>query len=614
MGSVLKPLAILRSPILFAAAVTSIIRFMMKTTAFMLCITLLQIAPSLSAAPDATAAELTGAWRGIIDPDGTSIELIFHIYSSADDGWVGTVDTPAQNSFGLPLGGISIDEDGRVIISVTASGAVFEAKLTSKGDELQGTWKQRGSELTLHCQRIDTLPALPAEIAMALSGSWEGVLPVGTVQLRIHLHLERTVDQSLSGFMVSPDQSPTQISVTRVDFLQDRRVRICVGEASVRFEMDLSASGDELQGSFLQGRSKFDMSLTRVEQLSELRRPQQPKPPFPYRSEDVSYANPTAGITFGGTLTIPQGQGPFPCVLLITGSGSQDRDEMIFEHRPFLVIADHLARRGIAVLRVDDRGVGKSTSGGEPEKATTEDHVGDALSGFDYLKGRSEIDGTQIGLMGHSEGGVIAPLAAVKNEDIAFIILMAGTGIRGDLLLVKQNELISRASGVEQQEIDSGLKLSRQLFALLREDDISKEVTRSKIEALLRESPDLPEGEAGDAEVAKTIAELEIPWIRWFVRHDPAPILEKVRCPVLAINGSLDLQVPCKDNLAAIGGALKRGLNPDYEVVEFPGLNHLFQHCKTGLPSEYGEIEESFSVEVLEKMTTWILLRFGKKI
>ncbi|MBT6452779.1 MAG: alpha/beta hydrolase, partial [Planctomycetes bacterium] len=316
----------------------------------------------------------------------------------------------------------------------------------------------------------------------------------------------------------------------------------------------------------------------------------------------------------GGTLTIPQGQGPFPCVLLITGSGSQDRDEMIFEHRPFLVIADHLARRGIAVLRVDDRGVGKSTSGGEPEKATTEDHVGDVLSGFEYLKGRSEIDGTQIGLMGHSEGGVIAPLAAVKNEDIAFIILMAGTGIRGDLLLVKQNELISRASGVEQQEIDSGLKLSRQLFALLREDDISKEVTRSKIEALLRESPDLPEGEAGDAEVAKTIAELEIPWIRWFVRHDPAPILEKVRCPVLAINGSLDLQVPCKDNLAAIGGALKRGLNPDYEVVEFPGLNHLFQHCKTGLPSEYGEIEESFSVEVLEKMTTWILLRFGKKI
>ena len=189
---------------------------------------------------------------------------------------------------------------------------------------------------------------------------------------------------------------------------------------------------------------------------------------------------------------------------------------------------------------------------------------------------------------------------------------MAGTGIRGDLLLVKQNELISRASGVEQQVIDRGLKLSRQLFAVLREDDISKEVTRSKIEELVRKSPDLPGGEAGDGEVARVIAELEIPWIRWFVRHDPAPILEKVRCPVLAINGSLDLQVPCKDNLAAIESALKRGRNPDYEVVEFPDLNHLFQHCKTGLPSEYGEIEESFSVEVLEKMTQWVLHRFGK--
>ncbi|MDE0957212.1 MAG: alpha/beta fold hydrolase [Planctomycetota bacterium] len=586
---------------------------MMKITSFLLCIALLLIAPFLSAATDDTAAKLTGSWRGIIDPDDASIELIFHIHSSTDDGWRGTVDTPAQNSFGLPLSGISIDEDGRVMISVAASGAVFEAKLTSKGDELQGTWKQRGAELTLHCQRIDKLPAMPAEIAMALSGSWEGVLPVGTVQLRIHLHLERTEDNSFSGFMVSPDQSPTRLSVTRVDFLQDRRVRICVGEASVRFEMDLSGSGDELQGSFLQGRSKFDMSLTRVEQLRELRRPQQPKPPFPYRSEDVTYVNPAAGITFAGTLTIPQGQGPFPCALLITGSGSQDRDEMIFEHRPFLIIADHLTRKGIAVLRVDDRGVGKSTSGIEPGKATTEDFVGDVLSGFKYLKEHPEIDGSKIGLIGHSEGGVIAPLAAVKNPEIAFIVLMAGTGIRGDLLLVKQNELISRASGVEQQVIDRGLKLSRQLFAVLREDDISKEVTRSKIEELVRKSPDLPGGEAGDGEVARVIAELEIPWIRWFVRHDPAPILEKVRCPVLAINGSLDLQVPCKDNLAAIESALKRGRNPDYEVVEFPDLNHLFQHCKTGLPSEYGEIEESFSVEVLEKMTQWVLHRFGKK-
>jgi hypothetical protein len=613
MESVLKPLAILLPQRLFATVATPIIRFMMKITPIILCITLVQIAPSLSAATDTTAEELSGAWRGIIDPDGASIELIFHIYSSADDGWEGTVDTPAQNSFGLPLSGISIDEDGRVIISVAATGAAFEAKLTSKGDELQGIWKQRGAELTLHCQRIDTFPALPAEIAMALSGSWEGVLPVGAVQLRIHLHLERAEDNSLAGFMVSPDQSRTQISVTRVDFLQDRRVRICVGEASVRFEMDLSGSGDELQGYFLQGRSKFDMSLTRVEQLSELRRPQQPEPPFPYRSEDVSYANPAAGITFGGTLTIPPGQGPFPCVLLITGSGSQDRDAMIFEHRPFLVIADHLTRNGIAVLRVDDRGVGKTTSGSEPENATTEDYVGDVLSGFKFLKEHPEFVGSKIGLIGHSEGGVIAPLAAVKNQDIAFIILMAGTGIRGDLLLMKQNELITRASGVEQQKIDRGMKLSRQLFALLREDDLSKEVTRSKIEELVRKSPDLPDGEAGDAEVARVIAELEIPWLRWFVRHDPAPILEKVRCPVLAINGSLDLQVPCKENLAAIGGALKRGQNHDYELIEFPDLNHLFQHCNTGVPSEYGEIEESISVEVLEKMTNWILDRFGKK-
>ncbi len=588
----------------------------MKNFNFLFLIGLVSlVVPSPVASSSASCADvdLTGIWRGVIDPDGSGLELVFHIESSGENGWRGTVDTPVQNSFGLPLSGVTATADGSVTFVVAATGGVYEAKLEADNKELRGRWKQRGSELTLDCKR-EPLPApVPEDVATALPGIWEGVLPVGSIKLRIILKFDATDDNRLSGFMVSPDQSPAEITITRVDRLEDQKVRVCLGEVFVRMELALSGAGDQLDGTFHQGRGKFDISLSKQDQVTEVLRPQEPKPPFPYRSEEISYPNEDAGIKFAGTLTIPEGDGPFPSVLLITGSGGQDRDESIFQHRPFFVIADHLTRRGVAVLRVDDRGVGETTRGPgtEPEKETTADYVGDALCGIEFLKSRPEVDNKRIGLIGHSEGGVIAPLAAVKSDDVAFIIMMAGTGIRGDQLLLKQNELISLASGVDKEEIARGLELSRQLFALLLEDDLDVKTTRSRIEAIVRASPDLPEGEEGDAEVARMIGELEIPWIHWFVRYDPAPTIERVTCPVLAVNGTLDLQVPCKENIEAIRAALERGKNTDFELVEFAGLNHLFQHCTTGSPSEYGEIEETFSIEVLEKMTEWILHRFG---
>ncbi|MGE4602521.1 MAG: alpha/beta fold hydrolase, partial [Planctomycetota bacterium] len=445
-----------------------------------------------------------------------------------------------------------------------------------------------------------------------LAGIWEGILDVGATELRIVVNLEHHDAGSLSGYMTSPDQSSAEIPVTRVDLLDGDKVRIAVGSASISFEMALSDDGNQLSGSFIQGRGKFDISLDKKEKISEVRRLQEPKPPFPYRAEEVSYDNEEAGVTFAGTLTIPEGDGPFPSVLMITGSGGQDRDETIFQHRPFFVIADHLSRRAIAVLRVDDRGVGGTTADDEPEKATTEDFVGDALCGVEFLKGRSEIAADRIGLIGHSEGGVIAPLVALRSDDVAFIVMMAGTGIRGDHLLLRQNELIARVSEVEEEKIKEGLELSQKMFAVVLEDSLDEEQMRSRLEAILRESPNLTEeGEEAETAIASTIDQLMLPWVRWFLRYDPAPTLEKITCPVLAINGALDLQVPCKENLAAIEAALIRGKNSDFEMVEFPRLNHLFQHCETGAPSEYGQIEETFSVDVLEKMTNWILHRFG---
>lgn len=560
----------------------------------------LSITP-LSFSAEATKADLAGAWRGKIDPEGAAIELVFHIEANQDGGWSGTVDTPAQNSYGLPLSGISVDGDGSVTIAVAATGGQYRANLQDSGQELEGTWKQGGAELKLECKREAALTPMPTELSDALVGIWEGPLSVGAIELRIVLNLQTQDGGKLGGYMVSPDQSPAEMAVTRVDHLEGRRSRICVGIAFLAMEMDLSDDGQELSGSFHQGRGKFDIALTRKEQISSVRRPQEPKPPFPYKAEEVSYENKAAGVTFAGTLTLPEGTGPFPAVLLISGSGAQDRDESIFQHRPFLVIADHLTRQGIAVLRVDDRGVGGTSAGNDPENATTEDFVGDAICGVDFLRQRKEIAKGQIGLIGHSEGGVIAPMASVRDERIAYIILLAGTGVRGDQLLMRQNELISRASDTDEEEIQTGLALNRKLFDVILRDDLDSAGQAAEIKKILETTEDMDQDQADQIK-----AQLGNRWIQWFIRHDPVPTLEKVQIPVLALNGTLDLQVPCQENLDAIKTALQRGGNRDHETIAYPSLNHLFQHCETGAITEYATIEETFSTEVLDKMTSWI--------
>ena len=559
----------------------------------------------------ADEVDLAGIWRGDIDPEGQALELVFHIASDGDGGWRGNVDTPAQNSYGLPLSEISVGEDGVVTIVVAITGGRYEARLGDDGKQLTGLWKQRGAELTLDCSHEPAAPAMPAELAASLAGIWEGILDVGALQLRLVITLEGGEDGVLGGHMVSPDQGPEEVPVTRVDYLQERTVRISVGALGVSFEVALSDEGDEFAGKFRQGAGVFDITLEKTDKVTEVNRPQEPKPPFPYKEEEVSYVNEAAAVTFAGTLTLPEGDGPFPAALLITGSGRQDRDEALFGHRPFYVIADHLTRRGIAVLRVDDRGKGGSTRGDDLDGVTTLDFVGDALCGVAYLKSRSEIAGDRIGLIGHSEGGVIAPLAAVRSDDVAFIIMLAGTGIRGDRLLQMQAELIGKASGTDGEELETDLDLQKRLFAVLLDGNLNDEDLRSRMEALIRKSPTLSEGEQGEGEIEAAIDQLTSPWIRWFLRYDPAPTLEKVRCPVLALNGTLDLQVPCRENLEAIDAALERGKNGDFTTTELILLNHLFQHAETGAPSEYGKIEETFAPEALELMAKWINKRFG---
>jgi fermentation-respiration switch protein FrsA (DUF1100 family) len=326
-------------------------------------------------------------------------------------------------------------------------------------------------------------------------------------------------------------------------------------------------------------------------------RPQNPIKLYPYHEEEVTYANTLQGDTLAATLTVPSGKGPFPAVLLIVGSGAHDRDESLLGHKPFLVLADYLTRRGILVLRADKRGVGKST--GDYGSATTADFATDAEAGVKYLKTRSEVDPHRIGLIGHSEGGTIAPMVASQDRDVAFIVMMAGTGLPGEQVIVDQLRLISEAGGLSPEKAEKNADQERELLSL---------VVDEKNDVLLES--ELREKLSGRLPAAQVDAQIKLvmsPWYRYFLTYDPATALRKVKCPVLAIDGSKDLQVPPTENLSAIRKALEDGGNGDFEVDELPGLNHLFQTAKTGSPSEYAGIEETISPLALDKIASWIL-------
>ncbi|MDR1347202.1 MAG: alpha/beta fold hydrolase [Prevotellaceae bacterium] len=333
--------------------------------------------------------------------------------------------------------------------------------------------------------------------------------------------------------------------------------------------------------------------------------------PETYYSEDVTFANEKEDFTLAGTLTMPSGEGVFPAVVLISGSGAQNRNEEIMGHKPFLVLADHLTRNGIAVLRFDDRGFGES-EGYNPD-ATTENFADDAEAAVKYLLSRNDIDKTKIGLIGHSEGGIIAPMLAAKSNDVAFIVMLAGPGIQGKDLLLLQNALIAKSMGASDSVVEQSSALNKQLYEMVCSIDDKKEleekVTETVKQYLLEIPAVLKNGKTDEELIAGMIKEINSPWITYFLRYDPAPALERVKCHVLALNGSKDLQVPSQINLDAIKTALAKGENSDFTVKELDGLNHLFQECNTGMITEYAIIKQTFSPTALNEISDWILDR-----
>lgn len=443
--------------------------------------------------------------------------------------------------------------------------------------------------------------------ADGVAGAWHGAIqgPGGRLDVRVELGRgpggwEGTIDIPAQGAFALP------LAAVEVD---GPRVRFAIAGVPGDPLFDGELAADEIAGTFTQRGQRLPFALRRGEAGPRVR-PQDPPAEVPYRSEEVRF--PGDGVELAGTLTAPRGPGPHPAVVLLSGSGAQDRDGEIMGHRPFLVLADHLSRRGIAVLRVDDRGVGESE--GILAAATSSDLAGDALAAVHYLRSRPEIAWRRIGLLGHSEGALVAPLAATRSSDVRFLVLLAAPGVPGRELLPVQTRRIALAAGAPESTVERQVALLEEGLDLLAAG-VDEETTRRGLLEVARRQLELAGGRPGDAVTDATIAQqvdlMLTPWFRFFLTYDPREALRRITVPVLAIQGELDLQVDADQNLPQVRAALEAGGNPDVTVRRLPGLNHLFQRARTGSPSEYFQLEETLAPEVLDLVAQWILERFA---
>ena len=439
------------------------------------------------------------------------------------------------------------------------------------------------------------------------SGAWYGTLEVQGMKLGIVIHLAAAKDGGYTATMDSPDQGAFGMPVPSVRIKGDSvilRLPAIQGGYDGRIVNDSS-----IDGAWKQAGSDYPLPLVRRSAPLEIKRPQNPKKPYPYDVEEVRFENVSAGISLAGTLTLPRAGRPSAAVVMITGSGPQDRDETLFQHKPFWIIADHLTRHGIAVLRFDDRGTGDSR--GNTATATSEDFAGDALAAVTYLRTRAEIDPARIGLVGHSDCGMIAPMAAQSDKGIAFLVMLAGTGVIGEEILYEQGALITRANGMAESEIKKNRAMQHALFNVVREEADSAKAMHRLIAVMTEAQREESAGDTAalknaEAMIRAQASQLNSPWFRFFLFYDPAVALRKTTIPVLALNGERDLQVSPLQNIPAIEAALKAAGNTRFKTMVLPRLNHLFQTAKTGTISEYGTLEETVSPVALEALSSWI--------
>jgi len=543
------------------------------------------------------AQDIVGDWNGKLTIGQAELRLVLHLTKAADGSLTATLDSIDQGANGIPVNAVTL-KDSKLDLTIDAVHGTYTGKVNAGASEIDGTWTQgMPLELNFHRGGIAMKPAPKPAKPSDIDGDWLGTLDTGMGKLRLVLHLSNTED-GLTATMDSLDQGANGLPVNSLT-RNGPSLKFEMKSIGGNYDGTISVDLGTFNGTWTQMGKSWPLAFKRVKSAAELelKRPQNPVKPYPYRAEEVSYRNPAAKIDLAATLTIPPGKGPFPAVLLIVGSGPHDRDETLMGHKPFLVLADYLTRKGIVVLRADKRGVGKSS--GDYSTAVMADFASDAEAGVAYLKTRAEVNPHKIGLVGHSEGGIEAPMAAVHDPDVAFVVMMAGPGVPGDEILQQQVVLIGRAAGKSQEEVEKDAVIQRETLALVKKD--------SDVATLEKDLRAAMAGKVPEALMGMQIKVVSSPWFRDFVLYDPRPTLSKLTCPVLDINGEKDLQVPPEQNLPAIRKALAAGGNKNFEVDELPGLNHLFQTAKTGGVGEYGEIEETMSPVALEKVANWIL-------
>ncbi|PSL49589.1 hypothetical protein CLV51_101923 [Chitinophaga niastensis] len=449
--------------------------------------------------------------------------------------------------------------------------------------------------------------------AQQLADDWHGTLQAFPIIVHITWN---NANKNYQATMDSPEQNAYGYAFDSFTVV-DNQVKATMAQLHVTMEGTIENT-NRINGQWKQGMVQLPFIMDRGKlEIAKPVRPQEPFPPFPYHTTDVTFTNTDKSITYGGTLTTPEAGKNFPVALLISGSGAQNRNSEIFGHKPFLLIADYLTRHGIAVLRVDDRGVGQTT--GHYQGSTIADFTKDAAAAVAYLKTRKDIiNPKKIGLIGHSEGGAIAPTLVAGDKDIAFMVLLAGPGVNGKNVMLAQNKAI--ASAIDSNSVNAYLELYGKITDLVLATDTTGLYTRTiKMgEQWLKQQT--PQTLSTLGITAENISRQTLvlayamsnPEIKSVLAYDPLPVLSNVKCPVLALNGSKDVQIVASLNLPGIKKILTESGNKDVTTIELPGLNHLFQTAGTGMPSEYKTITETFSPKALEQISSWILQHTNK--
>jgi pimeloyl-ACP methyl ester carboxylesterase len=571
---------------LFASAVMSIAAFFY-----------VQVDPAFAQTP---APEI---WFGELDVKVAKLRLEFRVTKGTDGVYQGSMFSLDQGNAEIKLDEFTF-ADGQLRITSKRIAAGYSGKLNATVDESIGTWTQAGNKTPLTLKRVEAVPSRKH------IESWLGTLKTPEKKFDFQVRIFENAVKTRSAVLDSFDESAVGLNIEFYGSGEDFNFTVPVSNG--KFEGKRKPDSDRIEGKWIQAGRDFELSFDKVElektRALDLNRPQTPKAPFPYEIVEVTIPADNGKIMLSATLTKPKGVGRHPVVVLISGSGPQDRDETILSHKPFWVIADHLSRLGIAVLRYDERGVAKST--GEYATATTSDFALDVESIVDFLKKHESIDASKIGLIGHSEGGIVAPMVAARRNDIAAIVMLAGPGVPGKQIVLNQSRRIAAASGVQPALLDAQEELLKGIFAATPEQIKQSEF----MDQLVKEfQAKLPKDDPTNDLIVETtkagLKTIDSPWFELFLIHDPGLDLAKLKTPVLVMNGEKDLQVDPDLNIPVIERILKTSGNKDFKIVRLENLNHLFQNCQTGEPEEYLSISETFAPVALKTMSDWLLER-----